>query len=440
MELLRKLSIRNQTGKPVSVGIIGCGQMGSGLAHTINNINGMQVNALADIDPERAIKTLLDKGVDRDQIKEVTTIGEANDALRKGKRVVTADAMIMTDLESIEANVEATGFPDVGASIALASIERRKPVIMLNVETDITIGALLNQKARKNKALYTVASGDEPGVCKMLYEQAVLMGFEIVCIGKGKNNPMDFNATPESCLEEALGKDMNPKILASFKDGTKTMVEMAAVSNATGLLPDTPGMHGPEVELDELLNVYKPKADGGIFSSRGTVDFSTGRIAPGVFVIVYSGDTRIRKDMKFITHADGPYYLLFRPYHLCDLETPQSIAEAVLLNEVTVVAENMNSEVVAIAKRDLKAGETLKGIGSEEMYGRIYTYKQACTEKLLPIGIAENGKISKDIPKGEPLTYLNCEPDQSTLIYKLREEQNAIFPSIYESSSNQRSK
>ncbi|MCK5640244.1 MAG: hypothetical protein KAJ19_05585, partial [Gammaproteobacteria bacterium] len=353
MELIRKLNQREAECNPVSVEIIGCGQMGSGLAHTINNIKGMQVNAIADIDPNRGIQAYCEMGWKKDDIVVVNHVGTANDAIKAGKVVVTEDALLMTDLNQIEANIEATGMPDIGARVAWESIEKKKHIIMLNVETDITIGAYLNHIARKNGALYTVASGDEPGVCKMLYEQAVLMGFEVVSIGKGKNNLIDFDATPESCFTEASSKDMNPKILASFKDGTKTMVEMAAVSNATGLLPDVPGMHGPKVELNDLLKIYKPKVDGGIFTTRGTVDYSTGKIAPGVFVIVYSGDKRIRKDMKFITNAEGPYYLLFRPYHLCDLETPQSIAEAVLLNEVTVTAETMHSEVVTIAKRNL---------------------------------------------------------------------------------------
>jgi predicted homoserine dehydrogenase-like protein len=425
MELIRKLNERATQKRPLSVGTIGCGQMGSGLAHTINNIKGMQVNAIADIKPELGIQTFLGMGIDRNNIVVTERITLANDSLRKGKFIVTSDAMLMTDMVKIEANVEATGHPDVGAKIALASIEKKKPIIMLNVETDITIGALLNHKARKNNALYTVASGDEPGVCKMLWEQALLMGFEVVCIGKGKNNVIDYNATPESCMEEAISKDMNPKILASFKDGTKTMVEMAAVSNATGLLPDIPGMHGPEVDLEVLLNVYKPKYDGGIFNNRGTVDYSTGKIAPGIFVIVYSKDNRIRKDMKFITHADGPYYLLFRPYHLCDLETPQSIAEAVLLNEVTVAAESMHSEVIAIAKRNLKKGERIKGIGSGDMFGKLYTYNDAKALKAIPLGIAENGTVLKDILKGSILNEDGFAPDKSTTIYQLRKEQEA---------------
>jgi predicted homoserine dehydrogenase-like protein len=427
MELIRKLRQREAENNPVSVGIIGCGQMGSGLAHTIHNIKGMQVNAIADINPELAINTFLDMGVKRGDIVVTEHTGIANDALTKGKFVVTTDALLMTDLSRIEANVEVTGVTDVGAHIALTSIEKRKPIIMLNVETDVTIGYLLNLKARANNALYTVASGDEPGVCKMLWEQALLMGFEVVCIGKGKNNVIDFDATPESCAAEAASKDMNPKILASFKDGTKTMVEMAAVSNSTGLLPDVPGMRGPKAELNDLLSVYRPAEDGGIFTTRGTVDYSTGKIAPGIFVIVYSADKRIQKDMKFITYADGPYYLLFRPYHLCDLETPQSIAEAVLLNEVTVTAESMNSEVCTIAKRNIKAGEKINGIGSGDIFGKIYQYTDARKLNAIPLGIAENGVAISDISKGSLITTKNLLPDTSTFIYKLRKEQDKML-------------
>jgi predicted homoserine dehydrogenase-like protein len=401
--------------------------MGSGLAHTIGRVTGMTVGAIADIFPERAINTFVEMGCSREQILVVENVQDAEDAFQSGKVIVTPDALLMPTLEGIEANVEVTGVPDIGARVACASIDNHKPIIMMNVETDITVGAVLNHIARQAGALYTVASGDEPGVCKMMYEQAVLMGFDVVCLGKGKNNPMDFDATPESCAEEAASKDMNPEILASFKDGTKTMVEMAAVSNATGLLPDVPGMHGPKAEVDELLNVFVPQKDGGIFSRFGTIDYSTGRIAPGVFAIVYSDEPRIQKDMKFITRAEGPYYLQFRPYHLCDLETPQSIAEAVLLHEVTVTAETMHSEVVCIAKRDLPAGQRVDRIGSADWLGKIYMYKQAKEKKAIPIGIAADGVIIKDVLKGELLTEDNFVPDSSKFIYELRQKQNLLI-------------
>lgn len=427
MELVRKLKQRQAQGHPLCVGLIGCGQMGSGLAHTINNIDGMAVRAIADIDPNRGVATFVEMGVPRDAVRSAETLAQLQDALAADHVVVTSNAELLTQAEAIEANVEATGVPDIGALIALRSIENSKPIIMLNVETDITVGAYLSRLARKNGALYTVASGDEPGVCKMLYDQAVLMGFEVICLGKCKNNPIDFEMTPEKCEDEARSKDMNPKILASFIDGTKTMVEMAAVSNATGLLPDRPGMHGTKVEVGDLARTFIPREAGGIFTHRGTVEYSTGSFAPGVFAVVYTDDTRIRKDMKFITKADGPYYLHYRPYHLCDLETPQSIAEAVLLNEVTVAAETMHSEVVAVAKRDLQAGTKVEGIGSADMYGRIYTYTEARTLGAIPLGIAPGGTVTHDISKGQLLTRSDFTPDDSTFIYNLRRQQDEML-------------
>ena len=426
MELVSKLRARSSEGNPIRVGIVGCGQMGSGLAHAINNIDGMRVAAIADIAVDRGAETYAEMGHARDDIAVTTSLGAAEDAIRAGKAVVVPDALQMPLLDGLDAIVEATGMPDIGARVAYESIMNRKPVIMLNVETDVTIGVYLNQLARKMGSIYTVASGDEPGVCKMLYEQARLMGFEVVTLGKGKNNVIDRSATPESCIEEAATKGMNPKMLAAFKDGTKTMVEMAAVSNATGLVPDVPGMHGPKVEIDDLVKVFIPAADGGIFSKTGVVDYSTGAIAPGVFAIVRSEDARIRKDMKFITGADGPYYLHFRPYHLCDLETPQSIAEAVLLKEVTVTAGSMQSEVVCIAKRNLVAGERLGGIGGCDWYGSIMTYSAARAQRAVPIGIGANATVRNPIAMGSVITEADVTLDDSTFVYKLRRLQDAL--------------
>jgi len=427
MELLRPLRARAAAGNPIRIGLIGCGQMGSGLAHTVNNIIGMSIRAIADIVPQRAIDTFLEMKIPRDNIVTTDTVSTAEDALRAGKWIVTTDALLMPRLESLEVSVEVTGVTDVGARVAWESIQRRKPIITLNVETDVTVGMLFDRMARRNDSIYTVASGDEPGVLKMLYEQAVLMGFEVICLGKGKNNPIDYRMTPDRCAEEAASKDMNPKILTSFIDGTKTMVEMAAVSNATGLIPDVPGMHGPQAELADLLDTFKLKKDGGIFEQRGTVDYTTGKIAPGVFVIVYTEDRWIQKDMYFITKARGPYYLHFRPYHLCDIETPQSIAEAVLLGQRTVTAETMHAEVVCVAKRQLKAGEKVDGIGSADIFGRIYTYQQACQLNAVPLGIAPNGTVLKSINAGEIMTTANFAPDQSTFIYQLRQQQQAML-------------
>lgn len=427
MELVSKLRQRAAADDPIRIGIVGCGQMGSGLAHAINNIEGMRVAAIADLDPQRGLTTYGEMGREAAEIEVAEDLDAAEDGIRAGSAVVTPDALAMPQLEGLEAIVEVTGVPDVGARVAHDAIINRKPVIMMNVETDITIGVYLDRLARKMGSIYTVASGDEPGVLKMLWEQALLMGFEVVTLGKGKNNTIDLAATPEACVAEAASKGMNPKMLSAFKDGTKTMVEMAAVSNATGLVPDVPGMHGPKVEVDELVSTFIPEADGGILSQPGCVDYSTGDIAPGVFAVVRSYDKRIRKEMKFITHADGPYYLHFRPYHLCDLETPQSVAEAVLLQEVTVTPEQMHAEVVCTAKRDIEPGATLDGIGGTDWYGKVMTYAQARAAKAVPIGIGARAIAKRPIARGATITEDDVSVDESTFVARLRRLQDALY-------------
>ena len=401
--------------------------MGSGLAHAVHAVSGMSVRAIADIDVAKAKDVFLELGYNSDDIVEVNTKSQAEDLLKRNKCLISQDALLLTGIDGLEANVEATGGTDIGARVAYHSIMSHKPIIMLNVETEITVGWYLNTLARAQNSLYTVASGDEPGVCKMLYEQATLMGFSVVALGKGKNNVINYESTADLVQEEALSKGMNPKMLAAFQDGTKTMVEMAAVSNATGLIPDVPGMHGPCVEVEDLVKVFIPQKDGGIFSEAGRVDFSTGPIAPGVFAIVHSDDNRIQKEMKFITRADGPYYLHFRPYHLCNLETPQSIAEAVLLHETTVVAEQVYAEVVCKAKRTINQGERLGGIGGTEWYGHIMTRTEALSSHAIPIGIAERAIARRTINKHSIITADDLILDDTTFIYRLRKLQESML-------------
>lgn len=425
MELYRHLQELDEKKKPIQVGLVGCGQMGSGMVHVTARMPGMITTAIADIDPNRPLEVLRNLGVADRDICITNQAGEAEDNLRMGKYLVTEDAALLARLETLDAVVEATGDTEIGAKVAWNCIMNGKHIIMLNVETDVTVGYLLHSMARQTGVVYTVASGDEPAVCKMLYDFASSLGFEVVCLGKGKNNRIDYEATPYTCEEEAASKNMNPKMLASFKDGTKTMVEMAAVSNSTGLVPDIPGMHGPKVDQPELSTVFVPASDGGILQKRGCVDYSTGAIAPGVFAIATTDEPRIRADMKFVSMGSGPYYLFLRPYHLCNIETPMSVAEAVIYGETTSVAQNMVSEVVSVAKRDLKAGETVGGIGSAEVYHRIYTFEEARRMKAIPMGIAPRAKVLREIPKGEILTEENTAPDTSRFIYSLRKLQDS---------------
>jgi predicted homoserine dehydrogenase-like protein len=427
MEIYARLRQLEAMGKRIRTGLVGCGQMGSGLVHVIHQMTGMETMAISDMDIRRPLDTLAAIGLPESAVYVTNRLGEAEDALRAGRYVVTEDAVLLSKLEGLDAVVEATGLTEVGATVAWNCIQHGKHVIMLNVETDVTVGPLLHRLAKKAGCVYTAASGDEPGVCKMLYDFAGTLGFEIVCLGKGKNNVIDFDATPDSCREEAERKGMNPKMLAAFKDGSKTMVELAAMSNATGLLPDVPGMHGPRVDVPDLNRVLIPQEDGGVLSRRGCVDYSTGKVAPGVFVVITSPDPRIRVDMKFLSMGDGPYYTLYRPYHLCNVETPISIAEAVLYGESTIVSERMVSEVATIAKRPLKVGETVGEIGSPDIFGRTYIYKEAWAQKAIPLGLAPGGKVTRDVAKGELLTEENFAPNAAKFVFKLRKVQDAEF-------------
>jgi len=427
MELYQHLQKLEKDGKRIRTGLVGCGQMGSGLVHVTHRMEGLETYAISDIDPDRPKNVLKSLGIPEDMICVANSRSKAEDILRSGKYLITEDALLLPQLDNLDAVVEATGITDIGARVAWEGITNRKNIVMLNVETDVTVGVLLDRIARKTGSVYTVASGDEPAVCKMLYDFSRTIGFEVVCLGKGKNNPINFEITPDMCRAEAESKGMNPKMLSSFIDGTKTMVEMAAVSNATGLIPDVPGMHGPKAELGELSRVFIPESDGGILGRRGCVDFSTGKVAPGVFAIVATDEPRIVNDMRFVSMGEGPYYMFFRPFHLCNIETPIAVAEAVIYGEPTVTAKSMYSEVVAMAKRDLKPGETVGSIGSADIFNKIYTYQEARQKKAIPMGIAPGGKVIGTVKKGEMLTEENFAPDANTFIYRLRRMQDAML-------------
>jgi len=427
MELNEHLKKREAAGSPIQVGLVGCGQEGSGMMHITHKMTGLEIKAIADLRPDRPLSALKDLGIPESAICITNQVGEANDALKQGKYLITENAVLLPELESLEVLVEATGVTEVGAQVAWKSIQNKKHVVMLNIETDVTVGIFLHQMAQKMGCVYTAAMGDEPGVCKMLYDFSTTLGFEVTCLGKGKNNPIDHYATPDSCRAEAESKNMNPKMLAAFQDGTETMVELAAMANATGLVPDVPGCHGPQVDVADLNKVFSPEVDGGILSQSGCVDYSTGKVAPGVFIIVTSDDPRIREDMKYYSMGDGPYYTLYRPYHLCSIETPMSIAEAAIYNEATLVPKQWMAEVVAIAKRDLKAGEKVGDIGGFDFFNMIYKYEEAKAAKAIPMGLAANGTVLKDIARDELLSTDNFAPKTSTLIYKMRQMQDDML-------------
>lgn len=426
MQLLDHLQRRESSGKPIRVGLVGCGQEGSGMVHITHQMAGMGTYAIADLDVNRPLKTLHALGIPDHAICITNQSGAAEDALRAGQYVVTEDALLLPRLESLDALVEATGVTEVGAQVAWQGILNKKHVVMLNVETDVTVGLMLSKLAEKVGCVYTASTGDEPGVCKQLYDFVRTLGFEVVCLGKGKNNPIDYYANPDTARAEAESKNMNPKMLAAFKDGTKTMVELAAMANATGLVPDVPGAHGAKVDTADLNKVFVPQQDGGILSRRGCVEYSTGKVAPGVFVIITADDLHIRADLKFYAMGDGPYYTLYRPFHLCSIETPQAVAEAVIYGESVLKPMALVAELVSVAKRDLKVGQKVDGIGGYDFFSRIYTVEEARALHGVPMGLTPGGRVLKDIGRGELITTDNFAPDTTQLVYKLRQMQDVL--------------
>ena len=425
----RKLLEREVAGNPIRIGIIGAGQMGRGMVSQTVLMKGMIPSVVVDIVPENAKNALLNAGISADDIKIANTIGEANDFLKAGKYVISDNTAIAIENNAVTSVIDATGVTEIGAKVAVDTIKSGKHIVMLNVETDVVVGPLLYKMAKKAGVIYTGSAGDEPGAVMEIYDFAASLGYDVRVIGKGKNNKVNLDSTPDSVAEEAAGKHMNPKMLTAFKDGTKTMVEMTAMSNATGFLPDVINGHAQYSTVPELPQLYRLKSEGGILNNFQVVDYING-VAPGVFVIVSSPLPEVHHEMKYLSMGDGPNYVLFRPYHLCSLETPMSVARLELFGEPTIIptAGAPYSETVTLAKKDMKTGEYLDGIGAYTVYGGFYSFKQAQAENALPLGLVnKKTRLLTDVKKGQLITYDMVTLDSDSILYKLRMEQDSLL-------------
>jgi predicted homoserine dehydrogenase-like protein len=421
--LLPKLKALDAAGTPITVGLVGAGQMGEGLVAQMESMYGMRATVVADVVPGRAAQVLVSGGAPADQVVETDDPDTAVAALEAGRRVATTNATLAW-AEPVDITVEATGIPEMGAKVAYGAILARKHVLQMNVETDATVGYLLRRMANAAGVVYTLTAGDEPGTTMELFDFAVSLGFEVICAGKGKNNPLDRTANPDSVAARAASQQMNPKMLASFVDGTKTMVEMTSLANAIGFVPDVTGMHGPEVTPKTIADVYRPKEQGGILGSTGVVEYGLG-IAPGVFVVFTTDHPKLARDLKYLSMGDGPYWALYRPYHLTSLETPISIARAVISGDTTVATDTPpTAETVAVAKRDLEAGERIDGLGGFSVYGMIERADTARAGNKLPLGLAPGSLVRKPVMAGQTITYDDVELDESQTIVHLRRLQD----------------
>ncbi len=425
-----ELAARVERVGPVTVGLAGAGQMGTDIVVQLLLMPGIRLGVLSVNNPRAARDVLVNAGHDSEAIAEVGSARAADAAIERGRVALVTDVELLCSTGLVDVVIDATGNPNVGATIALEAFRNGKHVVMLNVEADITIGRYLAGEARRAGLVYTGAAGDEPAATLELIGFAQSVGFEIVAAGKGKNNPLKLDATPDAYEAEARARNMNARVLVEFVDGSKTNIEMVAVANATGLVPDVPGMHGPAAMRDELAQVLCTKEDGGILARSGVVDYTIGKdVAPGVFCIVKPLHPRVIERMCDIRVGPGPCYTLFRPYHLTSLEAPLSALRAVLRGTPDMVPiERPVAECVAVAKRDLAAGDLLGKIGEYDYRGVAVTCEEAIATSAIPLGLAERTRVLRPIRAGEQLTYINCAPDESLLVTQIRrrlDEHNA---------------
>lgn len=426
--LAKDLERRQENGAPIRIGLIGTGAMGTDIIARTTMMDGIDVAAVADIVPEAAHRAVAVARRSEGLSRDADSVDALGAAMERGLTAVASDPAHILESGMIDVVVDATGIPSVGAELGLAAMERGKHLVMMNVEADVTIGAYLRSQAERCGVVYTLGAGDEPSSCMELIEFVSSMGHKIVCAGKGKNNPLDIDATPDEFADEAAARNMNPRMLVEFVDGSKTMVEMAAIANATGLPPDKPGMHGPAAGPKDLARVLVPEADGGLLKDAGRVDYSAGAgLAPGVFVIAEAEHPRIRERLKDLKMGDGPYYAFVRPYHLTSLEVPLTCARAVLYGKADMAPlERPTAEVCALAKKDLLPGETLDRIGEHCYRAWVMEAGAARQARAIPCGLLAGGKATARVAKGDLLTYDNASAPPDAKIVALRAKQDEL--------------
>lgn len=379
--------------KPIDVIVVGLGFMGFGFVSGVRAIKGIRVPIVISRRPQETVNFLTSNKIASVIESNTTRIREnAN----KGVISVTDDLKVIKEYKNAIV-IEMTGTIDYGTEVSLETIKAGKHLVTMNPELQATVGSKLKELADKKGLIITDVLGDQPGSLTRLIAQAQLMGFEIVVAGNMKRF-MNESATQEEMQPWADAKGLNVKQTTSFTDGTKQSIEMNLVANYFGMSVAKKGMTGLKVEnLNELLSAYNFSK----LPKKGIVDYALGlNLFPGIFIIAKHKDPNQVKYLKYLSLGDGPYYLLFEPYHLCHLEVAQTIAKVALYGVATVNnSTNPVTMTVAVTKRNLKKGEKLDGIGGDTVHGVIDTIKNS--KGLLPVGLSGGAVVTQDIKKGE---------------------------------------
>jgi predicted homoserine dehydrogenase-like protein len=444
MNLHRMLLERKAAGRPITIGIIGAGKFGTMFLSQARLTDGMHVVAVADINTARAHSQLKTACWPAEQYAAKTL----HEALKNRSTMITDNGDALVDHPGIEVIIEATGDPGAGIRFALKAIANGKHIVMVNVEADAVAGPLLNKRAKQAGVVYSLAWGDQPALIAEHVDWARATGFKVVCAGKGtRYMPAYHQSTPET-VWDILDKYMkirdrqsiNPKMFNSFVDGTKSGIEMTAVCNATGLESQTDGLSFPPATRFEHAEICKPKTDGGLLERKGVTEVTSsvyrdGRDVPhslvmGTYVVIESDSAYTEecfREYSMLPDASGKYAALYRPTHMIGLELGLSVASAALRKEPTGAPVCFNSDVIATAKRNLKAGEMLDGEGGFCVWGKQTPAKTSLKEDYLPLGLAHKVKLNKDIALGARLRWSDVDYDPKDAAVLFRREMETEF-------------
>ena len=418
----RALAEREREGNPVRVAMVGAGFMGRGIALQILTATpGMELVAVCNRTVDKAREAYALGGAEEVAFVESPA---ALDAARGP--VVTDDPSVVCGAESIDAVIEVTGTVELAAGVALDAIEHGKHVVLMNAEVDGTVGWALRKRAARAGVVVTNADGDQPGVTMNLYRFVKGIGVRPVLCGnvKGLHDPYR-NPTTQQAFAERWGQ--SPQMVTSFADGSKISFEQAIVANATGMRVARRGMHGPTVEpgthVRDTAELF-PRAE--LVEGPGIVDYVVGaEPSPGVFVLGTHDDPVQRHYLELYKLGTGPLYCFYTPYHLCHFEVPNTVARAVLFGDAALSPTGPPTvEVVAAAKTDVSAGDTLDGIGGYMTYGLAENADVTASGRLLPLGLAEGCRLTRDVPRDDVLTYEDVEVPEGRLADRLRAEQS----------------
>jgi len=421
------LKQRERDGNPVRVALVGAGYMGRGITLQIMSaMRGMRVVAISNRSIQQAERAYAEAGVDT--VRRVETVAALEAAIDRGEFSITEDATLLCKASQVEAVIETTGDAEVGALVALEAIRHGKHIILMNAEADSTVGPILKVYADRAGVIYTYTDGDEPGVAMNLYRFVDSIGYRPVLMGQIKGF-LNRYRNPETQSAFAAKTNQKAAMVASFADGSKLAIESTIIGNATGFVPGKRGMYGHECgHVKDLLKLFSPDD----FTNGGMVDFVLGAEPhTGAFVMGYNDQPVLRQYMSYFKMGEGPLYMFYTPYHLPHLQLPLSVARAVLFKDATLTPLGAPvCDTISCAKRDLKAGEVLDGMGGFTCYGLVDTYETCQQGDFLPIPLSLDCKLTRDIPKDEPISYRDVRLPKGRLCDSLREEQVQHFGAL----------